>query len=314
MTLESATGGAAVEQSANQITVTIPANDAPFEFPVQQVTVPENQSTVEIEVFRGLDSDGITEIGPVNQVASVDWYLASGSAVAGKDFVDNSGTLTFQAGETEKKITVQLINDQVPEQAENFTVHLVNASRNAYIKPPGMATVVLSPNDDQHGIISFGQYPRILDEDTGARTGTFQVNRSAGTFGEVTVSWKILQGDASSVFETTSGILTFSPGYSNLSFQVTVRADSVPEETKEYSVELSNVTGGARLENTQSAQRANFFVRDSDDVYGVFEFAADNEQTISMVSDSPNAARFNFIFSSNLFSFVFGYANVYGNV
>ncbi len=285
LTLESATGGATVESSANQVIVKIPANDAPLEFPVKQVTVPENQSTVEIEVFRGLGSDGITEVGPVNEVASVDWYLASGSAVAGKDYVDSSGTLTFQAGETKKKITVQLINDLVPEQAENFTVHLVNESQNTYIKPPGLATVVLSPNDDQHGVISFGQYSRILDEDTGARTGTFHVNRSAGTFGEVTVSWKILEGDASSVFETTFGVLIFSPGDNRSSFQVTVRPDSVPEETKEYSIELYNITGGARLENTQSAQRANFFVRDSDDVYGVIEFAADNEQTINMVSD-----------------------------
>lgn len=275
-----------MEQSANQIIVKIPANDAPLKFPVKQISVPENQSTVEIEVSRGLSSDGVTEIGPVNEQASVDWYLASGSAVAGEDYVDDRGALTFQADETKKTITVQLKNDDKPEQAENFTVHLVNASQNAYIEPPGMATVVLLPNDDQHGIISFGQYPQILDEDTGARTGTFHVNRSAGTFGEVAVSWKILEGDASAVFEMTSGILRFSPGDSNSSFQVAVRPDSVPEETKEYSIELYNITGGARLENTQSAQKALFFVRDSDDVYGVFEFAADSEQTINMVSNS----------------------------
>ncbi len=274
-----------MESSANQIIVKIPANDAPVEFPVKQVTIPENQSAVEIEVSRGLANDGITEVGPVNEVASVDWYLASGSAVAGKDYVDSRGTLTFQSGETKKEITVRLINDPVPEQAENLTVHLVNASQNVYIISPGMATVVLLPNNGQHEIISFGQYPRILDEDTGSRTGTFHVNRSAGTFGEVTVSWKILEGDASLVFVTTSGVLTYSPGNSLLSFQVTVRQDSVPEETKEYSIELYNITGGARLKNTQSAQRANFFVRDSDDVYGVIEFAADNKQTINLVSD-----------------------------
>lgn len=273
-----------MDTTADQIIVNIPANDAPLEFPLDQLTVPENQSTVEIEVSRGLDIDGVTPIGPANEAATVDWYLVSGSAHAGKDYVDGSGTLTFQGGETKKKITVQLINDNIPEQAENFTIHLVNASRNAYIMPPGIATVVLLPNDDQHGIISFDQYPRILDEDTGARTGTFYVNRSAGTFGDVTVSWKILDGDVSSVFETTSGVLRFSPGDSHLSFPVTVRADSVPEETKEYYVQLSNITGGARLENTLSAQRAPFYVRDSDDVYGVFEFDADYTQKINMVS------------------------------
>lgn len=281
LTLESASGGATLEPSAKQVIVKIPANDAPLQFTLDHFTVPENQTSVEVEVSRGLGADGVTEIGPVNEITTVDWYLASGSAMAGKDYHDDKGTLTFQAGETKKMITIRLINDEVPEQAENFTVHLVNASQNAYIKPPGMATVVLSPNDDQHGVIAFGQYPNILDEDM---TGTFYVNRSAGTFGDVTVSWKILGSDTSSVFETTSGELRFSSGDNLLSFQVTVSPDSLPEESKEYNIQLYNVTGGARLHNTLSAQRANFFVRDSDDVYGVFEFAADSEQRINMVS------------------------------
>lgn len=281
LTLESANGGATLEPSAKQIIVKIPANDAPLQFTLDHFTVPENQTSVEVEVSRGLGADGVTEIGPVNEITTVDWYLASGSAMAGKDYHDDKGTLTFQSGETKKMITIRLINDEVPEQAENFTVHLVNASQNAYIKPPGMATVILSPNDDQHGVIAFGQYPSILDEDM---TGTFYVNRSAGTFGDVTVSWKILGSDANSVFETTSGDLSFSPGDNLLSFQVTVSPDSIPEESKEYTIQLYNVTGGARLHNTLSAQRANFFVSDSDDVYGVFEFAADSEQRINMVS------------------------------
>ena len=222
MTLESASGGATLEPGAEHIIVKIPANDAPLEFTLDHLTAPENQTSVEVEVSRGLGADGVTEIGPVNEIATVDWYLASGSAIAGKDYHDDKGTLTFQAGETKKTITVRLINDEVPEQAENFTVHLVNASQNAYIKPPGMATVVLSPNDDQNGVIAFGQYPSILDEDMGVRTGTFNVNRSAGTFGDVAVSWKILGSDASSVFEETSGELRFSPGDNLLSFQVTV--------------------------------------------------------------------------------------------
>lgn len=282
--LESPTGGALVDTSGNQITVKIPANHAPLEFPVDQLTFPENQSTIEIEVSRGLDVDGVSLIGPVNEVATVEWFLASGLAKPGKDYINNRGTVTFQAGETKKKITVQLIDDNLPEQAENFTVHLVNASQNAYIKPPGIATVVLLPNDDQHGVISFGDHPSSLDEDTSARVGMFYVNRSAGTFGDVAVSWKIHGDEVSSVFETTSGMITFSPGVSCSSFQVSVRSDSVPEEAKQYYVQLYNVTGGARLENSLSAQRAYFFVRDSDDVYGVFQFAGDNEQKINMVS------------------------------
>ncbi|PFX17387.1 G-protein coupled receptor 98 [Stylophora pistillata] len=285
LVLESPTGGAVVETGADQITVTISANDAPLEFPIQQLTVPENQSTIDIEVHRGVADDGINRIGPVNEVATVEWYLAPGLAKPGKDYRDSRSTLTFQPGDTIKKITVQLIDDNVPEQAENFTFRLANASQNAYIKPPGIATVILLPNDDQHGVILFGDHPSSLDEDSAARVGMFYVNRSAGTFGEVTVSWKI-HGDAvSSVFESTSGMITFSAGVSQSSFQVSVRLDSVPEEAKQFYVQLYNVTGGARLENALSAQRADFFVQDSDNVYGVFQFAGDNEQRLDMDSE-----------------------------
>ena len=283
LTLESPQGGAELDQNAASIIIRIPANDVPLEFPLVQFYIPENQSRVEIEVFRGLEADGITTVGPVNEVTTVDWYLASGSAIAGNDFVDGRGTLTFQSGETKKNITVRLINDNNPEPTENFTVHLANASLNSYIKPPGIATVVLLPNDDHNGVLAFGQHTRILDED-GVRSGTFHVNRSAGTFGGVTVSWKIQGVDASSIFETTSGMLNFAPGRSSVSFQIVVREDSAPEEAKEFYVQLYNVTGGARLENTLAAQRARFFVADSDDVYGVFEFASDHYQSINMVS------------------------------
>ena len=282
LTLESPTGGARVNTNADKITIKIPANDAPIEFALGEISVPENQTTVKIDVSRGLKSDGINTIGPVNEVATVEWYLKAGSATAGSDYIDARGTLTFQPGETKNNITVTVRNDNVPEQAENFTVRLVNASQNAYIKPPGVATVILLPNDDQHGVIAFGQPPRILDED-GARTGMFYVNRSKGTFGTVSVSWKIFGDNASSVFETASGILTFLPRQSRLSFQVTVHQDTEPEETKEFYVQLYNVTGGARLENMLAARKADFFVRDSDNVYGVFEFAPDSQQRINMV-------------------------------
>ncbi|XP_068693739.1 adhesion G-protein coupled receptor V1-like isoform X3 [Montipora foliosa] len=291
LTLESPTGGSEIEVNADEITINIPANDAPIEFPLDHILVSENQSTVEIDIYRGLDSDGITTIGPISEPATVDWYLEAGSAVPGSDYVDSRGTLTFKSSETVKNITVALLNDNEPELEENFTIHLVNASQNAYIKPPGIAMVILRPNDDQHGVIAFGQHPHILDED-GQRTGMFYVNRSAGRFGDVSVSWKIMGNGADSVFETTSGRLTFLQDESLKAFQVTVRQDSTPEETKEFSVLLYNVTGGGRLKNMASSQRAVFFVRDSDDVYGIVNFAPGNQQRINMDS-IPRQLRLN---------------------
>ncbi|XP_015763360.1 PREDICTED: G-protein coupled receptor 98-like [Acropora digitifera] len=72
LALESPTGGAEIDTNVDEIIISIPANDAPIEFPIDYILVFENQSTVEIDVYRGLESDGITTIGPVSESATVD--------------------------------------------------------------------------------------------------------------------------------------------------------------------------------------------------------------------------------------------------
>ena len=58
---------------------------------------------------------------------TVDWTTASGTAVAGSDFIAASGTLTFAAGETKKTIRINAIGDGRSEANETFTLNLANA-------------------------------------------------------------------------------------------------------------------------------------------------------------------------------------------
>ena len=57
---------------------------------------------------------------------SVDYALASGSAVAGTDYSDVSGTLTIPAGARHATVTVPLVDDAVVEDAESFSLRLSN--------------------------------------------------------------------------------------------------------------------------------------------------------------------------------------------
>ena len=55
------------------------------------------------------------------------------------DFVQQSGTLTFAAGEASKTIRVRLIDDNHPEPAEEgFTVELSNPTGSADVCPIGL--------------------------------------------------------------------------------------------------------------------------------------------------------------------------------
>ena len=65
---------------------------------------------------------------PSNASVTVDYDTNNGTATAGDDFRAQSGTLTFSAGTTEQTITVPIIDDDVEDSDEEFTVRLDNAS------------------------------------------------------------------------------------------------------------------------------------------------------------------------------------------
>ena len=59
---------------------------------------------------------------------TVQFNTCDGSAIAGQDHYDNSGTLTFNHGEVSKEITVSIIDDSVDEGQEDFFIDLHSAT------------------------------------------------------------------------------------------------------------------------------------------------------------------------------------------
>ena len=80
------------------------------------------------------------------QAVTVDFAVNDDVAVAGDDYTDRSGTLTFEPGETEKNITINIVGDEIAEEDETFNLNLSNPSSNARLADGrGIGTIV---NDD----------------------------------------------------------------------------------------------------------------------------------------------------------------------
>ena len=79
-----------------------------------------------------------------SQEAVVEYATATGTARASEDYEATSGTLTFPAGTTRLAILVPIIDDDLDEPAEVFTIRLSNS--NATIRT-GKATGVIADND-----------------------------------------------------------------------------------------------------------------------------------------------------------------------
>ena len=70
----------------------------------------------------------VTLSRPVDEPVTVDYATVDGTAVAGNDYVAASGTLTFEAGETEKTVSVAVRDGALDEGEETLTLQLSNAS------------------------------------------------------------------------------------------------------------------------------------------------------------------------------------------
>ena len=88
------------------------------------------------------------------QAASVDWAAAedgsTSAATSGVDFTAASGTLNFAIGETEKTVTVSLLDDQLDEADETFNVVLSNPSELTLADDTGRGTIL--DDDIDYGI------------------------------------------------------------------------------------------------------------------------------------------------------------------
>ena len=75
---------------------------------------------------------------------TVDYRTFAGTATAGQDYTTTSGTVTFEAGESEKTVLVPILNDTAAEPAETFTFTIDNVTGGAALGAPRTATVTMS--------------------------------------------------------------------------------------------------------------------------------------------------------------------------
>ncbi|MCB0923554.1 MAG: hypothetical protein KDB50_03260 [Mycobacterium sp.] len=90
---------------------------------------------------------------------TVRYATSDGTATAGSDYVESSGTMTFAAGESSKTITVSVIGDTAVEANETFTMTLSNPSGATLATDSAPGTIV---NDDTAGGPGTGTGPGVV--------------------------------------------------------------------------------------------------------------------------------------------------------
>ncbi len=97
----------------------------------------------------------VSRWGRTNNTVSVDYSTKDLTAQSGTDYVASTGTLTFLPGQTEQSITVSILDDDVPEDLEQFQVGISHPA-GALVIPYGDTRTITVISDDGAG------YPDVL--------------------------------------------------------------------------------------------------------------------------------------------------------
>jgi uncharacterized delta-60 repeat protein/uncharacterized repeat protein (TIGR01451 family) len=118
--------------------VTITDDVAGLRFSAPAYNISEKGVAATINVLR---------TGFTNSAVSVNYATAEGTARAGANYINVSGTLTFTNGETLKSFTVPVINNNVVEGDKTVLLNLTDVSGNAVLVSPSAATLTIIEAD-----------------------------------------------------------------------------------------------------------------------------------------------------------------------
>ncbi len=213
------------------------------QFSVSSIGAIEDVGTLQVTVLRTGGSSGSL---------SVDYVTANGTAIAGQDYTASSGSLTFNAGETSKTISIPIADDGTTEPDETFTVALRNDANVEVLGAP--STLVVTVQDKTTVPQLFINNVTVLEGGPGTITEVFfNVNLTAATGRAVSVNYASANFGASGGakcntgvgidYESVSGSISFTPGTTSFTIPVKVCGDTNAEANEGFRIVLTNPSG-----------------------------------------------------------------------
>jgi len=196
------------------------------------------------------------------QPVTLQFATVNGTATAGGDYTATSGTITFTPGETSRVVAVPVLRDRVAEPAEAFALQLTNVSGATLARSSATATI----QDDDGSAppplpgVSIADVS-VTEGNTGTTTARFTVSLSAASSSPVIVAYETVNATATagSDYTAKTGSVTFAPGETSKTIDVTVAGDTVVEADETFLVRITSASGA-----TVTAAQAAATIRNDD--------------------------------------------------
>jgi G-protein coupled receptor 98 len=265
----------------------IPELDELFEVELLQVTennqaLDPTASSVNVTVLKNDNPEGMfsfdsSSAGPFFVMESIDAEISLTVIRTGGDLTTETishvsspslqreilaadGFVVFGPGERNKTFTIVPRQEDIPELNETIVIELFDAANTKQlIASPSSVDVTVLENDDPYGVFKFvtsslsvaiDEVPNGGDTSTGTGTYTAQltIQRDAGTFGRVTVTWSANStGNVSADISPSSGQVEFAVGQTSAVIAITTVDDQITEQSEPFTVSLVAASNGGRV-------------------------------------------------------------------
>jgi hypothetical protein len=185
----------------------------------------------------------VTLSTPSSRDVTVNFATAniSGGAIAGSDYVANSGTLTFLAGSnTPQNVTVDVIGDVLDEPDQAFSFTLSGALNGVIGRALGRATIL---DNDASPTVSISDVS-ITEGNSGTKAMNFTLTLSAPSEIRSRVQYQTADGTATagSDYVAKTGEVVFDPGITTRTVTIVINGDVSVESAETLLVNLHTPT------------------------------------------------------------------------
>lgn len=169
---------------------------------------------------------------------SVGYATADGTATAPDDYTAIEGVASFVPGATTTTVSVPVSGDEVAEGAESFVVTLTDPQGLVLGDAVGSAAIL---DDDQAVTASIGD-ATVVEGNGGPHAATFTVTVFPAPPAPIEVTWSTGDGSATagSDYATATGVVSFAPGQTNATLDVSVFGDALYEDDETMSVSIAS--------------------------------------------------------------------------
>lgn len=188
---------------------------------------------------------------PSSVPVRVSWATQEGSAKAGLDFKDTTGSVTFAPGSVRDSVKVRVLEDALYEPWIESLLVVLTQPESASIAVDRAPGGIIDDNDAPS--ISIDSAMPVVE----GGTVLFPVRMNGLSADSLVVWWHAIDGTAKAPVDyvATSGRAVFKPGETSLTVSVVTLVDSIWEPTENFFVRIDSVRGGFIADSSEDGRR-----------------------------------------------------------